>query len=102
MSDDATRIQAIKKGTVYLNVFGYALHEVESAVANCDPASTIQNVVAARKWDKAVAFWVGSLEGPDGSGQGSLMYNLASKRASNLLARTRPSTRRSWPTSTLA
>merc|ERR1712176_476494 len=34
-------------------------------------------------WDEAVAFYTGSLEGPDGSGSGKLPYALADKRCGN-------------------
>ena len=36
---------------------------------------------AVHEVDEAVAFWVGSLEGTDGSGEGVLMYDMAENRA---------------------
>jgi hypothetical protein len=81
--DDDTRIQAIKKGTVYLNVWMYAIHELEAAALKCDTASTDNNEAAVHAWDEGVAFYTGSLEGTDGSGSGKLMYALADKRCAN-------------------
>jgi hypothetical protein len=37
----------------------------------------------AHKWDEAVAFYTGSLQGADGQGPGQLMYALAKKRATD-------------------
>ena len=50
--DEKTREQAVKKGTVYLNIWMYALHEFEAAIVKCDPASTDQNEAAAHAWDE--------------------------------------------------
>jgi hypothetical protein len=83
--NDETRIQAIKKGTVYLNIWMYALHEFEAAVKKCEdgvPYSST-NTAAAHVWDEGVAFYTGSLQGTDGKGSGKLMYGLAQKRCSD-------------------
>ena len=46
VNDEDTRVQAIKKGTVYLNIWMYAIHELEAAIAKCDVASEDMNNAA--------------------------------------------------------
>ena len=65
---DAARIEAVKKGTAYMNVWMYAIREFEDAIddctsctSNCNLHSTNYNAVHA--WDEGVAFYTGSLEG---------------------------------------
>jgi hypothetical protein len=53
---------------------------MEQAVSLCESGCTDCNSKSVRAWDEAVALYTGSLEGPDGSGKGELLYELADKR----------------------
>ena len=84
---DAARIEAVKKGSAYMNVWMYVIREFEDAiddcntcVSNCNEHST--STVSVHAWDEGVAFYTGSLEGAatGGSGGGKLLYRLAEKR----------------------
>jgi hypothetical protein len=79
------RIEAIKKGTAYMNVWMYVIREMEDALDDCKEECTIENCNddPVHAWDEAVAFYTGSLESTDGSGSGKLIYNLADKRGAN-------------------
>jgi len=74
--------QIVKKGIAYMHVLLYALHEFESAIGKCN--SAVAPVPYPRDpihaWDEGVAFFVGNLEGIDGSGKGNLVYALGDKR----------------------
>ena len=48
------RLQAIKKGTAYMHVLMYAIHEAESAVGKCEAGSVDGNAAALHAWDEAV------------------------------------------------
>ena len=64
----------------------YVIHEMEDAVADCSAgcsAGSCNDDAGATAWDEAVAFYTGSLEGVDGSGDGVLIYDLADRRAPN-------------------
>jgi hypothetical protein len=83
VSDDDTREQAIKKGTVQMIIWPYAVHELESAMAFCD-----QDTNKAQHYlDEAVAFYTGSLVGADASGstKGKLMFGLAQSRCKDFV-----------------
>merc|ERR1712176_511226 len=77
--------QIIKKGTAYVIVWMYVIREMEDALDDCQEACTIENCNddPVHAWDEAVAFYTGSLEGPDGSGSGKFPYALADKRCGN-------------------
>ncbi|CAM9835743.1 unnamed protein product [Chrysoparadoxa australica] len=77
-AQDSARIEGIKKGAAYQNVWMYVIWEMEDAIRDCD--STGNGVHA---WDEAMAFYTGSLEGTDGTGDGVLPYSLADKRCEN-------------------
>ena len=86
----AARIEAVKKGTVYLNLWMYVIREFEAAIddctsctSNCNEHSTNSDSVHA--WDEGVAFYTGSLEGNamGGSSAGKLLYRLAEKRCAD-------------------
>ena len=80
------RGECAQKGTAYISVFMYVIRELEDAVYDkCVKACELQqcNDDAVNALDEGVAFYTGSLEGTDGSGAGSLIYNLADKRAGN-------------------
>ena len=70
------RIEAVKKGTAYMNVWMYAVREFEDAIddctsctSNCNEHSTNSDSVHA--WDEGVAFYTGSLEGTAYGGDGA-------------------------------
>ena len=48
------RLQGIKKGTVYMHVMVYGIHEMESAVGKCKVGSVDRNAVALHVWDEGV------------------------------------------------
>jgi len=77
--------QIIKKTTAYLIVWMYVIREMEDALDDCKEQCTIENCNddPVHAWDEAVAFYTGSLEGPDGSGSGKFPYALADKRCGN-------------------
>jgi hypothetical protein len=55
------RKEAIKKGLVYLNIYPYAIWEMQDQVNKCKAQSLTSNADASVKaWDEAVAFWAGS------------------------------------------
>merc|ERR1712008_19567 len=90
-SDDSVtgfvgRREAIKKGTVYLNIFMYVIREFEDAITDCktecDVASNC-NDDPVHAWDEGVAFYSGSLEGEDGYISGRMLHQLADKRCRN-------------------
>jgi hypothetical protein len=77
--------ESIQKGTSFITVWMYAIREMEDALDDCKEACTIANCNddPVHAWDEAVAFYTGSLEGKDGSGDGKLPYALADKRCIN-------------------
>uniref|UniRef100_A0A7S4ML94 Uncharacterized protein n=1 Tax=Odontella aurita TaxID=265563 RepID=A0A7S4ML94_9STRA len=89
------RADAVKKGTVFLNVFMYALQNMRLAVSECgrpcekvcddddDDCYLCDEVEAkvAGAWDRAVALYVGSLEGKEDESQ--FLYQLAETRCQN-------------------
>jgi len=80
---DDGRIEGIKKGTAYMNVFLYAIHEFEAAIVKCVDGISLAQTDAIHAWDEGVAFFAGGLEGVDGSGSGALVYALGDKRCTN-------------------
>ena len=64
VNDDATREQAVKKGTVFLSIWPYAVHELESALKNCG----VDETKSLHYLDEGVAFYTGSLVGADATG----------------------------------
>jgi len=77
--------QVIKKATAFIVIWMYVIRELEDALDDCQEACTIENCNddPVHAWDEAAAFYVGSLEGTDGSGSGKLAYALADKRCGN-------------------
>mmetsp|Transcript_36492 Transcript_36492/g.40608 ORF Transcript_36492/g.40608 Transcript_36492/m.40608 type:complete len:513 (+) Transcript_36492:131-1669(+) len=77
--------QVIKKATSYIVIWMYVIREMEDALDDCQEACTIENCNddPVHAWDEGVAFYTGTLEGPDGSGSGKLPYALADKRCPN-------------------
>ena len=76
---EEARIEAVKKGTAYMNVWMFVVSEFEEAIAVCtdkgighDHDTNHQSVHA---WDEGVAFYTGSLEGTayGGNSDGKLL-----------------------------
>ena len=87
---DAARIEAVKKGSAYLNVWMYVIREFEDAIDDCTSCTSdcnehSTNSGSVHAWDEGVAFYTGSLEGTayGGNGAGKLVYRLAEKRCAN-------------------
>jgi hypothetical protein len=78
-------LEAIGKGIDSLNVYMWVSLELEDALASCQDYCDEKecSMDAVRSWDKAVAYMAGSLEGPDGLGQGVFLYGLADKQCVN-------------------
>lgn len=78
-------VEAIRKGTVYLNVFMEVVRSMESALDDCQAGCEFggcNDDLKANAWDEAVAFYVGSAGEPAGE-QGTFLYTNANKRCSN-------------------
>lgn len=83
LTSNDPRVEVAQKSAAYMNVWMYVIREMEDAVDDCDANNLNQNDDYVKAWDEAVAFYVGSLEGEDGSGSGNLLYALADKRCAN-------------------
>jgi hypothetical protein len=70
--------ECIKKGTVYFNFWMQAVGEMETALVLCQIDG-----YSVGTWDRAVAYYVGSLEDAGGEKPGNLLYTLANKRCEN-------------------
>ncbi len=79
------RAEAVKKGSVFMSVWMYVIREFEDALDDCKTDCTIANCndEPVHAWDEGVAFYTGSLEGRDGSGDGVMLHSLADKRCAN-------------------
>jgi len=77
------KTEAIKKGTVYLNIFMYVVREYEDAIDDCQKGCNTCNDDPVHAWDEGVCFYTGSLEGQEGTSDGKLLHQLADKRCSN-------------------
>merc|ERR1740130_1503019 len=82
-ADDVARKEMAVKGVQYQVVWMYVVHEFEDAIADCLVNGITNNADSVHAWDEGVAFYTGSLEGPDGSGNGQLLHALADKRCAN-------------------
>ncbi|CAM9121769.1 unnamed protein product [Scytosiphon promiscuus] len=78
-----TRAEACIKGAQYQNVWMYVIHELEDAIGDCDIDDLSANDGGPHAWDEGWAFYAGSLEGTDGSGDGYMLHALAEKRCAN-------------------
>ncbi|CAM9766180.1 unnamed protein product, partial [Choristocarpus tenellus] len=61
----------------------YVIHEMEDAINDCNNGDLTANDGGPHAWDETWAFYAGSLEGTDGSGDGVMPYALADKRCQN-------------------
>ena len=89
MHNDA-RVEAVQKGTAYMNVWMYAVREFEDAIDDCTSCTIncnehSSNSDSVHAWDEGVAFYAGSREGTayGGNSDGKLLYRLAEKRCAN-------------------
>ena len=89
MHNDA-RVEAVQKGTAYMNVWMYAVREFEDAIDDCTSCTIncnehSSNSDSVHAWDEGVAFYAGSREGTDHGGNidGVMVYRLAEKRCAN-------------------
>ena len=87
---EAARVEAVKKGTVYLNVWMYVIREFEDAIDDCTSCTSdcnehSTNSGSVHAWDEGVAFYTGSLEGTvqGGNSAGKMVYRHAEKRCAN-------------------
>merc|ERR1719484_278214 len=87
---DNGRTQGVKKGSAYMNVWMYVIHEIEDAISDCassctNPGAQDCNADPVHAIDEAAAFYSGSLEGSGATGNtaGKLIFRLAEKRCSN-------------------
>merc|ERR1719269_16330 len=87
---DNGRTQGVKKGSAYMNVWMYVIHEIEDAISDCtasctNPGAQDCNADPVHAIDEAAAFYAGSLEGTSATGNtaGKLIFRLAEKRCSN-------------------
>ena len=78
------RVEAVKKGTVYLNIFMYVIREFEDALDDCKRGCMDCNDDPVHAWDEGVCFYTGSIEGKDGlTPDGKLLHQLADKRCAD-------------------
>jgi len=66
-----------------MNTAMYVIRELEDALDDCAASFSKRNDDAVHALDEAVAFYTGTLEGTEGSGDGVQMYALAEKRCEN-------------------
>jgi len=89
--ENVAREEGAKKGTAYMNVWMYVIHEIEDAIMDCEnncnsPGSQDCNADPVHAIDEAAAFYAGSLEGAAAKGvpdEGKLVFRLAEKRCAN-------------------
>ena len=72
--------EGVQKGAVNLNVWMAVIRKMNDAVVACETKSSKPKTL---DWDEAVAFYTGSTEGTDGSGEGHLLHQLADTRCAN-------------------
>lgn len=84
-ADELLRAECANKGSQYQNVWMYVIHEMEDAINDCVNGNLNDNDNEVAAWDEAVAFYTGSLVGPDPnpSTDGFMLYTLAQKRCAD-------------------
>lgn len=82
-----TRGAVIERTTSIMHVLMFVLQQLEESIhacmADCPKEGCDGNANAVHLIDAAVAFYTGSQEGHDGSGDGNLLYNLADEECRN-------------------
>jgi len=78
------RAELIKTTTVFMIIWMKVIERMENAISKCQPGCALEgngcNDDSINSWDEAVAYYTGSLEGPNGSGIGVLLYAEADRR----------------------
>jgi len=77
------KAELIKTTTVFMIIWMKVIERMENAISKCRPGCVEDNSCntgSINSWDEAVAYYTGSLEGLDGSGNGVLLYAEADKR----------------------
>tara|TARA_B110000977_G_scaffold122234_1_gene157073 strand:- start:496 stop:2106 length:1611 start_codon:yes stop_codon:yes gene_type:complete len=81
------RKEAIQKGLIYMNVYPYAIWEMQDQINDCHAGTLTNNADGSVKaWDEAVAFWAGSQTRDEPyatSNEGNFLYKLGDKRCEN-------------------
>lgn len=79
------RAEAVRIAIVGMSIWMVVIGALEASLDVCkdDCKKTGCNEAASGIWDKAVAFYTGSLEGTDGNGSGELLYELANEGCRN-------------------
>jgi hypothetical protein len=73
-----SKAEGCQKGSQYLNVWMYVIHEMEEAIEDC-----LESVSPSTHWDESVAFYTGSttlLNPTTTTGLGVFQYGLAEKK----------------------
>ena len=79
--DSSGRSEAIQDAAVAMTMWMTVIAKMEASIDSCRSGSSTETSVL--QWDTAVAYYVGSVVGPDGSGFGQLLHTLANKRCLN-------------------
>jgi len=84
------RKEAIQKGLVYMNVYPYAIWEMQDQINDCKAQTlTANDDSSVKAWDEAVAFWAGSMTRDHAYGAAisgdNLLYYLGDKRCGNFM-----------------
>jgi hypothetical protein len=76
------RREMVVKGMQYLVLYMAAAQEMYLSVADCSSPDAAKILDAEEAWDRAAAYLIGSMEGPEdgGSVEGQSFYSLARKR----------------------
>ena len=80
---DVMQEGSANKGSVYGSSWMYVVLELKDAIADCRTERLANNDMGVDALDEASAFYVGSLEGSDGSGSGVQPSSSAEKRCQN-------------------
>ena len=56
-ADDIARVEVAKKGSAYIAILIYAVHEMEDAIGDCLRGNLKDNDMGVHAWDEAVAFY---------------------------------------------
>ncbi|CAB9510543.1 expressed unknown protein [Seminavis robusta] len=75
-------VEFVHKGSVFLNVFMQVIKSMEDACYDCDAGCPVTGCGDdnTNPWDKAVAYFVGSMAKVTDGDEGDFLYNIANKR----------------------
>lgn len=77
------REQFIKRATQCMSIFMFIIRQWEEALDDCERVCVDCNTDNAHSWDEGVCYYTGSMEGPDGVEEGTLMHQLADDMCMN-------------------